>query len=298
MTPHAALDSFYERLKTAVVDGATRAQWSRLVRWLRGTQHGALQLGPLATTAGRLVLRAWQRERRVSGARATALAAAAAATPLHDDDGLSVLQCWRGHDPGPAVAAAGAPERLATCRTTLDILRHHLEDDPAGVVARPETLQALVRRYQVADETSQTLEMALWRRALGKRTSSPEVCGRLPHPERFDLVWAFPWEAPYQAQTADELRDTLGLVSFSFGKGAQLIAFHYPSEIAGELAVPTVVDGLGAWAFVPAAPGEIQRTYNYRAREPGAPEFVHGALVPPTACRFMWVGTTTRDPNE
>jgi hypothetical protein len=137
--------------------------------------------------------------------------------------------------------------------------------------------------------------MAFWVRPLGKRASPPAACGSVPHPERFDLVWAYAWPIPPSplVLAADQLRDLLGLVTFR--KGAELVEFRYPRDAAGVMGVPTAVEALGGWAFVPAGEGRPQMTYNYRTFEPGIAEFVHAAQVVPRDCRFRWIGTLTRE---
>lgn len=289
-------ETFYDQLKAALrVLGVSRLDWARFVRWLRAPFHARLRIGGKETTAGRLILRAWRSEKRVTPERVGALATAIQGKLPRDDDQLGRLQCWRGHESGPRLVASKIPPRLATCRSTLDILRYHLSDDPAGVVARPETLAALEHTYRLTDEADQRCAMALWVRPLGKRAAPPPTCGTLPHPERFDLVWAFPWQAPYNKKSADLFRDLLGQVTFP--RGAQLVAFHYPRAAAGAVALPTVVEALGGWAFVPAKPGKPQMTYNYCTGRPGAAEFVHVARAPPEECRFTWFGSLTREWN-
>ena len=294
MVPARPDDTFHARLEAALLArGVTRDAWARFVRWLRSPRHGIEPIGGRPIAVGRFILRAWRRERRVPEARVAALAGAVEAALPGGDDGLEQLACWRGREATPWQPASNVPRRLATCRTTLDILRHHLDSDPGGSAPRREALESVRHRYQHTDEDDQRREMALWARPLGKRTAPPAACGPLPHPERFDVVWAFPWRAPYSERGPDELRDVLGLVSLT--RGMELVVFHYTAAQTGEVAEPTAVEVLGGWAYLPAPPGTPQMTYDYRKLQRGAPEFVHAARVPPASCRFTWLGALTRD---
>jgi hypothetical protein len=127
-------------------------------------------------------------------------------------------------------------------------------------------------------------------RPLGKRSEPPGVPEGLsvPHPERFDILWAVRCSDLKGFGSPDEVRDSLGLTHLRpFFK---IVAFNYVLPAGVSARIPTAIEALGSWAYWPAPATEAQRTMNYRTGEAGPEEFVHEAVIPPDTMRYEWVG--------
>lgn len=209
---------------------------------------------------------------------------------------LGELTCCKGFESvcGAPAAKLSKGVRLATARTVKGLSRFYFDLDE-GVVSEsdPDTFDRL---FQETNPAEQMKVLALFRRPLGKRTSLPEDCrsSAPPHAERFDLVWAVRERDVFAYDnSADSLRDALGLVHFYAGD--KVVCFNYTLPGYVSAFIPTAVEAMGGWAFLPGTRGEGQKTMNYRTGEVGCHEFVHSAEIEPDRMQYHWVGKLARN---
>jgi hypothetical protein len=179
---------------------------------------------------------------------------------------------------------------LAHVCTTDSLFRYYLTGDVSAGFASPDSLAALEVTLRSTDPDDQRSLLARLGRPLGKRSDPRALCGGLgvPHPERFDILWAVCYNDLKGFGSPDEVRDSLGLTHLRpFFK---IVAFNYLLPGGVSARIPTAIEALGSWAYWPATATEAQRTMNYRTGKLGPEEFVHEAVIPPDTMRYEWVG--------
>lgn len=296
------MPSFYAQLRDALVArGVSREQWAAVVRIFKNPKNNDKRCFR-GTAPGRMILASWRLEERIDPARVQDLANPLATSiralgPEVLDGNLMLLQCCRGFEStwGAPSASLSRTDKLTSAKTITELVRHYLGADPSGGVVAAGDYAALERLLKQKNIAEQKKLLALFKRPLGRRDSSPANCRSWgpPYLERFSLVWASREKDVPHSVAADDLRDMLGLVHFR--RGEKVICFGYQLPSGTTARIPTSVEALGSWQYSPARPRQRQRSVNYQTGARGPREFVHAAEVDPGGMEYRWVGELGRN---
>jgi hypothetical protein len=157
------MPTFYHQLKdSALAAGVEKKTWASFVRALRSFEHGRITCWLGATTPGRMMLRAWRRESRVSVSRVEQIAwplidtlKTEGADPFARD--LSRLGCFRGFEAVWGCPEAGdvGPARLASATTVNGLCRHYFDMDTGlGLISEDDhdSIVALLQNTNPAEQ--------------------------------------------------------------------------------------------------------------------------------------------------